>query len=258
MLTKLATLALTPVLLTQGLYVRATTERMPEPSGPRAGRSGRGPPLALLVCGDSAAAGVGVSTQREALGGQLVARLRDRFQVRWCVAATTGHATADTIARLRAARPRRFDVAVVSLGVNDATGGTSRPRFRSLMDELHEVLRTRFGVRQLLWAAVPPMHQFPALPRPLRQFMGRVAQGLDTELADWCAASPDRRRLPFAGGIDRAAMARDGFHPGAPIYAQVADAAAAAIVSHWSPHSPADAASSAHAMLGAAPDCLPA
>jgi lysophospholipase L1-like esterase len=259
MLAKLATLTLTPLLLAQALYVRATTERLPEPAGPRAGRNGRGPALKLLVCGDSAAAGVGVTTQQQALCGQLVAQLRTTFRVHWCVAATTGHTTADTIARLQASRGRRFDVAVVSQGVNDATTGTSPQRWREQLDELHAVLRQRYGVRQLLFAAVPPMHQFPALPRPLRQFMGRVSNRLDAELADWCTASTDRLRLPFAGGLDPAGMARDGFHPGAAIYAQVAEAAAAAIRRHWlaiEPGSPRLDAT--RAMLSAAPEVLPA
>lgn len=233
MLARLAALGLTPILLAQALYVRGRTERLPEPDGPRVGRLGKGPRLRLLICGDSAAAGVGVAHQDDALSGQLAQRLRPDFRYHWCLAATTGHTTRNAIDRLRAARPRQLDVAVCSLGVNDVTTGVRPEQWRAQLDELHALLRERHGVRQLLFAAVPPMHQFPALPRPLRNVMGRLSARLDRELDDWTRAAPDRLRLPFEGGLDPAQMARDGFHPGAPIYARVADAAAAAIRARW-------------------------
>ncbi len=57
----LVTAALAPLLLWQGRHVRRVTPRLPEAAGPRAGTTGHGPPLRLLVLGDSAAAGVGVA-----------------------------------------------------------------------------------------------------------------------------------------------------------------------------------------------------
>ena len=60
------TIGLGPVLLAQGHYVRRVTPRLPEPEGLRQGVEGSGPPLRLLILGDSSAAGVGVATQAEA------------------------------------------------------------------------------------------------------------------------------------------------------------------------------------------------
>ncbi|NIP82235.1 MAG: SGNH/GDSL hydrolase family protein, partial [Gemmatimonadetes bacterium] len=62
MLDILAAPALAPILVAQGLFVRWRTTRLPEPPGDREGVTGAGPPLRLLVAGDSAAAGVGAST----------------------------------------------------------------------------------------------------------------------------------------------------------------------------------------------------
>ncbi len=76
-----ATIALGPLLLLQGRHVRRVTPVLPEPPGPRQGRSGAGPALRLLILGDSAAAGVGASTQGEALSGQLVQTLARRFDL---------------------------------------------------------------------------------------------------------------------------------------------------------------------------------
>src|SRR5689334_20066239 len=70
-----ASIALVPLLALQGRRVRRVTPRLPEPPGPRAGLAGDGPPLRLLILGDSSAAGVGAPSQDEALSGRLVSEL---------------------------------------------------------------------------------------------------------------------------------------------------------------------------------------
>ena len=53
---RLRVLALSPLLLMQGLYVRKVTPRLPEAAGARVGEAGTGPALRLMILGDSAAA----------------------------------------------------------------------------------------------------------------------------------------------------------------------------------------------------------
>ena len=72
---KLSTLALLPVLVFQGVKVRKNTPRLLEASGDREGIIGQGQPLSLLILGDSAAAGVGVESQSEALSGAILQAL---------------------------------------------------------------------------------------------------------------------------------------------------------------------------------------
>jgi hypothetical protein len=69
MLYQLTTLALGPLLLAQGLYVRRKTPLLPEPPGARSGFAGTGRLLRVLILGDSAAAGVGAASQLSALSG---------------------------------------------------------------------------------------------------------------------------------------------------------------------------------------------
>ena len=61
MLYEIRTALLAPLIVPQGLWVRATIPLLQEPPGERQGTSGDGPPLRLLILGDSAAAGVGTS-----------------------------------------------------------------------------------------------------------------------------------------------------------------------------------------------------
>lgn len=215
----LATAALGPLLLLQGRHVRRVTPRLPEPPGPRAGLAGSGAPLRLLVAGDSAAAGVGAATQDEALSGRLVAALAARRALAWRLEATTGHTTADAHARLAALPAERFDVVLLSLGVNDVTSGIGRARWLARQAALADLVQERFAPRALLFTALPPMHLFPALPQPLRWYLGARAREFNAALADWLPRRPGCHLLRPDFDPDPSHMAADGFHPGPGAYA---------------------------------------
>lgn len=76
---KLSTFFLLPVLFIQGHKVRKNTPRLAEAKGEREGRTGQGKPLSLLILGDSAAAGVGVENQKDALSGAIIQELQNEF-----------------------------------------------------------------------------------------------------------------------------------------------------------------------------------
>jgi lysophospholipase L1-like esterase len=117
----LAKIFLGPVLLAQGLYTRRVTPRLPEAEGERQGEVGSGDILRLLIVGDSAAAGVGALTQAEALSGRLVEHLADDYRVSWKLWARTGLDSQGLLELLEQHAPEPFDVALLSIGVNDVT-----------------------------------------------------------------------------------------------------------------------------------------
>lgn len=214
----LLTLLLSPLLLAQALYVRKVTPRLPEPDGERAGIVGAGAGIRVLIAGDSAAAGVGVASQQQALSGRLVSLLSETHQVSWRLLAQTGHTSQDVLTRLGEVAPESFDIALLSVGVNDVTGGTGAGRWRANLAAIIELLETRFGVSHVVLTGLPPMHLFPALPQPLRWWLGARARQLNMALAG-IAASDSRSSLltvefPFEDGY----MADDGFHPGLLAY----------------------------------------
>lgn len=211
-------LLLAPLLLLQGKAVRRNTPRLPEPEGERSGQDGAGDTLRLLITGDSAAAGVGVKSQSDALSGQLVARLAGHYAVQWSLVATTGHSTGACIRELEHIPAQSFDVIVVSLGVNDVTARRSLAYFRARQQQLLQLLREKFGARHIVLSAVPPMHQFPALPQPLRFVMGLRARALDTVLRELATENPDCSYIEFTAADAGHLMAADGFHPGPDIY----------------------------------------
>lgn len=216
-----ATSALAPVLAVQARWVRRCVIPLPEPTGARQGIAGAGPDLRVLIVGDSAAAGVGVATQPEALSGRLVMELASRFRVTWALVARTGATTGGTarhLARRAVAATERFDVAVLSLGGNDVMARRPLDRWLTDLDEVVTLLRARYGVRRLLVSGLPPMHLFTALPQPLRWYLGASARRADRALARWAAAREGCEHVPLALEAGAGLLAPDGLHPGPALY----------------------------------------
>lgn len=274
-----AGLALAPLLIAQGRRVRRVALRLPEAEGARqgsairsvAGADARATPaveartLRVLILGDSSAAGVGASTQADALTGRLPEALLARAEalaidrVDWRLAARTGATAAEVLVMLDALAGRSFELAVVAVGVNDVTGRTPLRRWLRTIEHLVGALHGRHGVRCVVLSGLPPMHRFPLLPQPLRWYLGEHARQFDQALARWVVdrslrlqALAETAEAPASGGPvppggklpageivlrvpmpdsgDRAQMASDGFHPSAVGYRLWADSLAAAIV----------------------------
>ncbi|WP_088281611.1 SGNH/GDSL hydrolase family protein [Ideonella sp. A 288] len=221
-------LALGPLLLAQALHARRTIPRLPEATGPREGVVGRGAAgPTLLIVGDSSAAGVGVDTQDEALAGRLSQALARRLgrRVRWQLCASSGLTSSQALALLAQARPA--DVAVVVTGVNDVVEQVRPPQALAARERLVAALRERAGVRHVVLTPVPPMGRFAGLPQPLRWVAGRDAAAHEAALQRWAAGQAQVSHLPFDLPLDDATLlARDGFHPGAPLYRLWGDALA--------------------------------
>ncbi|WP_298853700.1 SGNH/GDSL hydrolase family protein [uncultured Ruegeria sp.] len=216
---------LLPVLAAQGLSVRRNARLLPEPTGPREGRIGRGPRLRLLITGDSSAAGVGAGTQGQALSGHLIKRLGKHHSVEWKLEATTGHTTQDTIDCLQR-MTGEFDAVVTALGVNDVTRAVTRRQFANRQTRLIRILSENLGARRIVITAVPQMNRFPALPQPLAWVLGRQAARLDRGLQEVVSTFPHVRHLKLELPDDPALAASDGYHPSPRTYDLWADKAA--------------------------------
>jgi lysophospholipase L1-like esterase len=212
-----------PVLWLQARYIRRITPRMPEPPGRRAGTAGRGSLVRLLVAGDSGAAGVGASTQDQALCGQLVRRLSRHHTVQWCVLAVNGLDSPGLLKLLQDAPSAHFDVVVLSMGANDATSLCAPLRWAQWQNRLADLIEDRFEPDLLVHSAVPPMHACKALPQPLRWFMGRWARQMNATLA---VQLVDQRRRTLHWHPETttvSGMAADGLHPNSEGYSVWAD-----------------------------------
>jgi lysophospholipase L1-like esterase len=228
-----ARVTLAPIILGQALYAAKTSPKLPEPTGPRRGVIGAGPPLRLLVLGDSSAAGVGVAHQNDALLGQTLAALAPEFEVHYQLHAKTGATTADTLQRLAALPDQCFDAVIIGLGVNDVTSGLRRSTWITQTKALLATLTTRFHAKHICLTGLPPVSRFPLLPQPLRWVVGRQAERYDRASRRIAARHAHVDRITFDLTLRPDMMARDGYHPGPQIYTRWAHLCAARIAAHW-------------------------
>lgn len=224
-------LVLSPLLVAQALHTRSRMPRLPEAVGKRHGAVGSGPTLRLLIAGDSSAAGVGVVSQREALAGQLPARLAQACSARveWRLVAQSGLTTAQILHLLQREALPHADIAVIVTGVNDVVEQVPSHHAVSARESLANWLRNAAGVRHVAFAPLPPIHRFPGLPQPLRWAAGADARRHNTALSRWAATRNDVSQVDMQVPLNRGVMAHDGFHPGEPVYRYCAAAIAAHI-----------------------------
>jgi lysophospholipase L1-like esterase len=216
-----------PLLLLQATWVRLRTIKLPEAQGKRMGVCGQGQALKLLVLGDSAAAGVGTNLQEDALTGQLSTLLAVENQIQWHLVAKTGLTSTDIVNELEALPAQKFDLVLVSVGVNDVTHFTHQQQWLNNIHSIVELLNTKFGADQVLFSSVPPMHLFTAIAQPLRWWLGLRAKKLNAlmtiavESIDKCSILTVD--LPFRPEY----LAKDGVHPSKLAYKVWAEQAAA-------------------------------
>lgn len=217
-------IVLAPSLILQGRKVRNTIVKLPEASGPRQSDPAKikANSLQLMILGDSAAAGVGADYQQQALSGQLAKHLNlhlpENTQLNWSLVAKTGEDSNTILTLLEAHPATQCDVVVISLGVNDVTSGKSVTTYLRQTAKLLYVIRQRHKPKRIIFTALPPMGQFPALPHPLRWYLGKQAERFNSALESFCQKNQCdffKIKLP----ADPSLIAADGFHPGPKVYA---------------------------------------
>ena len=209
---------LAPLLIAQARRVRANMPKLPEATGSRTGRVGKGQGLKLLVIGDSAAAGVGVSHQKVALGGQIVSHLMDEFHLDWDVIAEAGATTAKVLAWIPAIERQDYDAIVVSLGINDVTAGVTRKQWMRQQQVLVQELMGRFSTKKIIVSQIPGLENFEVLPQPLRWCLGMQSKRFNTIAKSTWSDHPVCEFMDLPLVFDQSLMASDNFHPSEAAY----------------------------------------
>lgn len=221
MLLKISTIALIPALIVQGNKVKKNTLRLPEPEGEREGITGIGKPLSILIIGDSAAAGVGVNKQEDALLGSVITELKDQFEMTWKLQAKTGDASSQVIKTVQALQEQHYDVVLTSVGVNDVTKLMPSELWIKKQQHLYRIIEEKFSPNLIIVAGVPPMNIFPALPNPLAWLFGQYAKKMNQQLAELVKKRNAMEWIEYDIQKYQALnleMAEDGFHPSKEVY----------------------------------------
>lgn len=153
--------------------------RLPEPDGERLFESpafGQEGGINVIVLGDSAAAGVGATHQQHALSGLLYSALSNIGSARVVLKAKTGYTSEDVLNMLQTAAAEKFNVALISVGVNDVTHFTSLRRWQQQCQQIQALLARKFQCNLIIFSELPPIHLFPAIVQPLRWVLGLRAK----------------------------------------------------------------------------------
>jgi lysophospholipase L1-like esterase len=201
--------------------------RLPAAAGPERGvTEGDGPLLRLCLLGESTAAGVGATKHDEGLAGSLARAISARTHrgVDWSVAARSGVTAKTALEQLAPQLPPadtggRADLIAVFLGVNDLIRLTPARTWQRDIAALIETIRHRCGPVPVLFAGVPPVHLFPAMPRALAPLLARRVATLDAGLSTVGAALGAHHAPTLDLPDDKALFAPDGFHPAPALYA---------------------------------------
>jgi lysophospholipase L1-like esterase len=210
-------LALLPLVMSQGAATRRRIPRLPPASPPHHGFvPGTGRLIRLLAVGESTVCGVGLARGDEAVAAttaRALARLTDRpiaWRAEGLSGATVNDAREQLLSRI-ACEPT--DLLIVAFGVNDATAYSSPGAFADQLVDLVTALRRRIGDAAVVVAGVAPLDRFPALPWPLRNILGWRSAALQA------AADGLAMRLPRLA-VERISQplvpelfSCDGFHP---------------------------------------------
>lgn len=218
-----------PWVLPQALWVKKTATRFPGAQGNNHGRIGEGEPFSLLAVGDSIAAGVGADTFKQALVGQLARSLSRRYvrNVNWHALGLIGATTQTVRERLIQRIPTEsFDLMVVSAGVNDVTALTRLSVYEQQLRSLLATLHAHSPNAIIVLNGLPPMHEFPLLPQPLRAVIGLRSRMLESVVKRVSADHAFVVHVPIVINPDPAFFAQDGYHPSASGYAEFARAIA--------------------------------
>ncbi len=114
--------------------------------------------------------------------------------------------------------PEKLDVVVTSIGVNDVTHGTGRQTWIARQEKIIRLLLSKFDSPHVILSGIPPMHLFPALPQPLRWYLGSRAKHFNHALEQSVQGCSRCTFVSIDFPLETTYMADDGFHPGTRAY----------------------------------------
>ncbi len=225
-----------PFVLPQAIKVRRNAPRVSGAAGPTSGRVGSGKAIRLMAIGDSVIAAVGAETVAEALPGQVAIELAGLAgcEVSWSAFGLIGASSSEVSRCLIPTLPNeRFDVMVVSVGVNDVTSLRTMRQWSRDLGVLLDQLRTHSPEAVIAVVGMPPLSSFPLLPQPLRAVIGIRARMFDDAAKVEVSKKEKVVYVPIEIEPAPGQFSSDGFHPSPSIYKELGRQVAAAIWSRF-------------------------
>ena len=170
------------------------------------------PEVRIVLLGDSTVTGPGLERRDDLWSRRVARRLAGDVRVRLLSVAVGGSRVRDLlVAQLPEAQGLRPDVAVVSVGANDAMHGTRLRRFEADLDALVEA----FGEAgtEVVLAGVGDLGNIPRLAHPLKALASRRSRQFDRAHARVAARHDHVVKVPVAELTDARFRGADAFCP---------------------------------------------
>lgn len=218
---------LLPVVVAQGIWLRATMKLASPPTGPAFGIEGAStrPPIRLAVIGESTAAGYGVDAHAEGFAASVARELAARSDrpVEWQTIGQFG-ATARRIRhRLIPQITAKPDFVIVLAGGNDVLARRRPDEWRSELTAILDTLSD--NAEHTVISEIPRFANSPAFPSIFARFVDERATEFNEISREMCADRPAATWItcppPTADYF-----ASDGLHPNRYGYGQWAEAVA--------------------------------
>jgi lysophospholipase L1-like esterase len=109
--------------------------------------------------------------------------------------------------------PDHFDVAVLMIGANDCFKFSPPWRFKQDIGKMCKLLTKKKQVKHIILPMIPPVQQFPAIPKIMRFFLGWHRTILILEMRKLAGAHPEIDLIELNGNYTDELFAEDGIHP---------------------------------------------
>jgi lysophospholipase L1-like esterase len=192
------------------------------------------PPLRIVAVGDSSLTAPGIDDLDDVWLRVLVRRYAESHRVELISLGVGGSRAQDVVdGQLEAAVALRPDIAVITVGANDAIRATPVRRFAALLE--HIVARLEEASGAVVVLGIGDLGAIPRLPPRLRPYLSRRGHSFDAACVRVAIAHPRtvkvdaRGRMVSAFREDRSLFAADLFHASPSGHAVFAEAAAPAL-----------------------------
>lgn len=138
--------------------------------------------------------------------------------MRWQIVAKSGLKIGQLLALTGQEDLLHADVLITAIGVNDVLAQTKPCAFVSAYENLIAALLTPERTELAIVSGLPPLQITPAIPQPLRWFLGIYAHKLDRSLRRWIQSSQGISHIPLQWATDTGSLAAYRFHPGEGLY----------------------------------------
>lgn len=177
----------------------------------------------LLVVGESTATGVGASGERTTFAWHLVSMLHQKHHVynlgkNGLVAARLPR----LLTHAKPELPATFQYAVVLIGANDCFKFTPPWKFQKELEKFIKILVKGKSVKKIVIPLIPPVQQFPAIPKIMGVFLGWHRRILTKELNAIDHRHPEVSFIDLSREFPAGFFAEDGIHPSDLGYHQMA------------------------------------